>query len=498
LRANFPDRERTEVMRFLRRSLVGLFMVAVTAGLLAWAGQSIWSAVQARLANTPTERPARERVFAVDVVTLTPQTLRPALTAYGEVRSRRTLELRAEATGRIVALHPGFEEGGRVAAGALLLKVDPSDAQSARDVARTDLDAAEADLRDAARTLDLAREELTATEEQTRLRRKALDRQKDLRTRGVGTDAAVEEAELAAAAADQAVVVRRQAVAAAEAAQESARTDLARAHIALADAERDLADTELHAPFAGTLSDVNAVEGGVVAVNERVADLIDPDALEVSFRVSTVQYSRLLDAGGELNDLPVTATLDVYGADLEAEGRITRSSGAVAEGQVGRLLYARLDRAAGFRPGDFVTLRVQEAPLNGVARLPAAAVDAKSEVLVLGEDDRLEPARVELLRRQGDDVIVRAVGIYGRKVVAERTPLLGAGIKVRPLENDAARIADEPEMVQLTPQRRAALIAFVDGNPMMPEEAKARVKAQLEQDRVPARMVERIESRMGG
>jgi len=485
-------------MRFLRRSLVGLFMVAVTAGLLAWAGQSIWSAVQARLSDTPTERPARERVFAVNVVTLTPQTIRPELTAYGEVRSRRTLELRAEATGRVITLHPGFEEGGRVEAGDLLLQVDPSDAQSALDVARTDVDEAEADQRDAKRTLGLAQEELTATEEQARLRRKALDRQKDLRARGVGTDAAVEDAELAAAAANQAVVVRRQALAAAEAAQESARTDLARARISLAEAKRNLADTELRAPFSGTLSDVNVVEGGLVAANERVADLIDPDALEVAFRVSTVQYSRLLDGSGNLRPMPVTATLDVYGADLKATGRLIRVSGAVAEGQVGRLLFARLDRASGFRPGDFVTVRVEEPSLEGVALLPAVALNADSDVLVLAADDRLESARVELLRRQGDDVIVRAPGLYGRQVVTERSPLLGAGIKVRPLRRESADIPDEPEMVELTPERRAALIAFIDGNPMMPKEAKARVRAQLEQDRVPARMVERLESRMGG
>lgn len=485
-------------MRFLRRSLVGLFLIAVTVGLLAYAGQSVFSAIQARLNDEPMQRPVRERVFAVNVVTLSPETITPVLTAFGEVRSRRTLELRAQAGGTVVKLHPAFEEGGRVEAGDLILQVDPSDAQSALDVARTDLAQAEADLRDAERTLELAREELRANEEQARLQRQALDRQKNLRERGVGTDATVEAAELTAAAANQAVVSRRQSVAQSEAALESARTALERARIALAEAERDLADTELVAAFTGTLSDVTLVEGGLVSPNERVADLIDAGALEVSFRVSTVQYSRLLDDTGALRPVPVTAVLDVYGADLEATGRISRESGAVAEGQVGRLLYARLDDAAGFRPGDFVTVRIEEPPLDRVARLPATALNAASEVLVVAAEDRLEAQPVELLRRQGDDVIVRAPGLHGRQVVTERSPLLGAGIKVRPLQPEAAGIPVEDEMVELTPERRAALIAFIDGNPMMPKEAKARVKAQLEQERVPARMVERIESRMGG
>ena len=53
-------------------------------------------------------------------------------------------------------------------------------------------------------------------------------------------------------------------------------------------------------------------------------------------------------------------------------------------------------------------------------------------------------------------------------------------------------------MVDLTPERRAALISFVEDNRAMPEEAKARVIAKLRADRVPREVVERIEARMGG
>lgn len=486
-------------MRFLRRSLVGLFLIALTVGILAYAANSVVSAVQTRMAQEPTQRPARERVFAVNVLTYQPERIVPVMTAFGQVRAKRSLELRTKAGGTVIELHPSFEEGGAVEKGALVLRVDPVDAQSALDVARTDLAEAEADLRDASRTLDLAREELAATEAQASLRVRALDRQKNLRTRGVGTDSAVEDAELVVASANQAVVSRRQAVAQAEAALETARTSLARSRIALAEAERNLADTSLFAAFSGNLTDVSLTEGGLVSANERVADLIDASALEVSFRLSTVQHSRLLDAAGQLRPAPVSAVLDVFGADLQATGRISRESAAVSEGQVGRVIYALLHDAAGFRPGDFVTVRIEEPALQDVARLPASAINAAQEVLVLGDEDRLQAVQVSLLRRQDDDVIVRAPGLAGREVVAERSPLLGAGIKVRPIRPGAdAGAADQPDMVDLSPERRAALIALVNGNPMMPDAAKARVRAQLENDRVPARMVQRIESRMGG
>ena len=83
-------------------------------------------------------------------------------------------------------------------------------------------------------------------------------------------------------------------------------------------------------------------------------------------------------------------------------------------------------------------------------------------------------------------------------MVAERTPLLGAGIKIRPLRPGASTEPEAPAMVELDPERRAKLVAFVEGNARMPAEAKARILGQLEKDQVPARMVERIESRMGG
>ncbi|MEL6644511.1 MAG: HlyD family efflux transporter periplasmic adaptor subunit [Pseudomonadota bacterium] len=485
-------------MRFLRRSLIGVFLLSMTAGLLAVAGSMIVDALQTRWAEESPSRPARERVFAVNVVTVTPETITPTLTTFGEIRSRRTLELRAAAGGEVVWVADAFEDGGEVDADDVLLRIDPTTAQANRDTAAADLSEAQAELRDAERALVLARDEQIAAEQQMALRERALSRQRDLLDRGVGTEAAVETAELAASSAQQAVLSRRQSLAQAEARIDQARTALARRNIALGEAERRLAETEVTAAFAGVLSDVSVVTGRIVSNNERLAELVDPTALEVSFRISTRQYARLLDDNGRLPQIDVTVSLDVLGIDLQATGQITRESAVVSEGQTGRLLFARIDGSAGFRPGDFVTVRLTEPEMSRVVLLPADAVDAQETVLVLGDEDRLEVASVELLRRQGNEVIVRARGLAGREVVAERTPLLGAGIRVRPLRPDAADAEEEPDLVELDDERRARLVAFVEGNNRMPADAKERILAQLSQPRVPASMVERIESRMGG
>ncbi len=90
-----------------------------------------------------------------------------------------------------------------------------------------------------------------------------------------------------------------------------------------------------------------------------------------------------------------------------------------------------------------------------------------------------------------------------REIVAERSPLIGAGIKVRPVrpgdltEARADAGADAGD-VTLTEDRRADLILAVENHPDMSEDAKARLIEQLRQDRVPVQVIDRIEARAGG
>ncbi|MCZ4352201.1 HlyD family efflux transporter periplasmic adaptor subunit [Roseovarius aestuarii] len=490
-------------MRFLRQSLTGLFLMSLTLGILAFAGFTVVSAIQERMSREPREMPRRERVFAVNAITATPQTVTPVLTAFGQVQSLRTLEVRAQVGGRLVELTEAFEEGGQVSAGQLLARIDPADATLAVERAQSDRMDARAEGRDATNALTIARDALAAAREQADLQMRAFQRQTDLAARGVGTAAAVEQAELAAAQARQAVLTQRQAVANAEARVDLAQTLLARASIALTEAQRRLAETRITAAFTGSLSDVQMVEGGLISTNERLATLIDPAALEVAFRVSTPQFARLLNDNGQLIRAPVTVTLEAFGVDLTATGTVTRASAAVGEGQTGRLVFARLDTAKGLKPGDFVTLSIDEPALDNVVRLPASALGADGQVLVLNQDDRLDALPVTLLRRQANDILVRGDGLAGRRVVAQRSPLLGVGIKVRALarssgDRQGADAAKSREMMDLTEERRARLIAYVEGNTDMPDAVRTRLLDQLAQARVPARVVQRLENRMGG
>lgn len=485
-------------MRFLLRGLTGLLLMSVTIGLLAFAVVTLQPEPEG---DAPQRfgRPGGERSFTVPVETVTLTQATPVITTFGTVDSARILELRAPQGGPLIALSPAFRDGGEVAEGDLLLRIDPAEAQASRDRAAAERQDAEATLVERGSGLTLAADELTAAIAQRDLRARALTRQQDLRARGVGTEATVEAAELVLSQADQTVLTRRQALLSAEASVPRAQIALDRAEIALREAERALAETEITAPFAGILTNTSAVLGRRVSSNEQLGLLIDRNALEVAFRVTNAEFSRLVTRDGTLRTDRAYVTLELDDVPFTAPARIERTGVATGDGETGRQLFALLEPIAArvMRPGDFVTVTVDEPTLNDVAVMPATALTADGRVLTLNDDGRLEETAVNILRRQGDDVIVRGIA-PGLQYVVERQPQLGPGIRVTPLVNEGETAeAPQPETVNLDETRRAALRAFVEENTRMPAQAKQRLLAALDQPEVPVEMVNRLEQRMG-
>ncbi|QIE57217.1 HlyD family efflux transporter periplasmic adaptor subunit [Pikeienuella piscinae] len=482
-------------MRFLMRSLTGFALFAAAIGLVAWGG---WRFAEVMTAKTdaPARGAAAERVFTVDIgrVALGPE--QPVIAAYGEIRSWRTLELRASVAGRVVELSNHFRDGAEVAAGDLLFRIDPEDYAARVADAEAAIRVAEADLAEARQAVEVARLEERAAKNQRTLRESGLERRRTLLDRGVATRAEVEEAEMALAAMAQVVASRSQALIAAEIRIERAALQLEREQIAAADARRILAETAHRAPFDGLVSEVSVVLGGLVAANEKLGALIDPGALEAVFRVSNAEFTRLLDDDGRILHLPVEIRLNLDEKPLTAPGVIERAGAVIGAGETGRLVYARLDlsSAALLRPGDFVSVAIREPELADVARLPASAVNQGGEILLIDGEDRLRPLMVEVLRRQGDEVLVGGAP-EGARYLRARAPQLGAGVRVKALDGiDGDK--SEP-LVSLDPDRQRRLIVYVEGAAQMPIETRDRLLEAIRSGRAPAGMVERLEARMG-
>ena len=493
-------------MRFLVRGIVGLSLFALTVALVAIGVLRLMGARD----GDETGRPgaSQERAFVVNVATLERITADPVITAYGEVRSWRTLELRAATAGRIVALSDDFRDGAAVAAGALLFAIDPSEAEAKladAEVALLDARAEEAEAREA---LVVAEADLVAAETQRTLRIQGLERQRELQQRDFAAAATVEEAELAVANAEQTVAGRTLALVTARNRIDRAVRAIERAAINRDEAARLLDETQVTAEFDGLLSDVDAAIGRRLSANERLGLLIDLAALEVAFRVSNTQFARLLE-DGVLRPAPVVASLDLDGTAVQVPGRVERVGAVVEAGDTGRIVYARLDAGVDtiLRPGDFVTVTVAEPPLPDVAVIPATAADSAGRILIVTEDERLEEAAVAILRRQGDLLIVGDAP-FGARYVTERTPQLGPGIKVRPVAVEAT--AEGPgaplpsptgttggggDRVVLNDAERRSLIEILEADRRMPEDRRSRLRDLLSQPEVPRGVVERLRLR---
>jgi membrane fusion protein, multidrug efflux system len=431
-------------MKSSTRGLFGLFLAGLTAALILAAATIVMSSLSDQETDAKHKGLARERVFAVNVVKVVPIRTTPVIETFGEVISGRTLELRAASSGTLVEMADNFREGGVVKKGELLFQTDPATASAKARLSQAELEEAKAELSEAKEALGIARDELRAAQRQYDLRQQVLARQTSLRERGVGTETALETAALAASSAEQAALVKRQALANAKARINRAKIAMSRSEINYNEAKRILAETTVTAKFDGVLSDVTGDLGALVNVNERLARLIDPDALEVAFRISNAEFIRISRDDKSLSQAKVIVTFG--GVEGQIFATVDRVSAAVGEGQTGRELYASLDpsQIATARPGDFVTVRLEEPALENVVVLPATAASAAGEVLILGEGNRLEAKKVQVLRKQGDEIIVSARGLAGLEVVLERAPQLGAGIKVDPRREEEAMLRTQP------------------------------------------------------
>lgn len=449
-------------MRFLLRSLIGaLIVLALAAGALSF-GVSRFSEAREKAAVERPKRPAPERVYTVRDQIVKAATVTPVLTAFGTIEAGRVLEIRAAQPGRVIDISGDFRNGAQVAENTLLMRIDPATTRSREADAMAALADARSRESQAVQAVALAEAELAAARTQFNLRRDALRRRVDLANRGLVAKNTVETDQLALASAEQSVITRQQALENARKQVEQTRLAIQRADITVADTRRDIADTAIRAPFAGVLSETNTVLGRLVGTNETLGQLIDLAALEVAFRVSDAQFSRLLGADGQL--LPLKATVSLrLGERVIETGAVLARIAAVTGNEGGRTIYATVlsDGKTALRPGDFVSVAVEEPPLTDVAEIPARAATEDGRIYVIGEGNRLEETQVTILRRMADTLVVNDIP-FGARIVAELRPQLGPGIKVQ--NGEEAAIAQE-EAKKKAAKRNAARFGGGGGKP---------------------------------
>jgi RND family efflux transporter MFP subunit len=293
-----------------------------------------------------------------------------SLRADGEVRAPERIRLVAEVPGRIVRVAEGLESGARLAAGDLVVEIDPATYETAVADARARLASAEAEL---GRARDQAgRIEALAADD--------LDSESRLEAARTTRDAA-------------------------EAAVERARA-------ALREAELRLEDTRLLAPFDATVVEESAAPGRFLAAGESVAELAAVGAAEIEIGLPPAAERTLRTATGAAGARglgarvrpdgpgPRRAVVDRIQPEIDPRARtldlVVRVPGAFDEAADGPPL----------RLGELVTVAVEVPAADDWWRVPATALKGPARLWRLGDDDRLEPVDVTVLVRQADHALV--------------------------------------------------------------------------------------------
>ena len=491
-------------MNFLLRSFLGLIILSITLGFLIFGSFVLIEALKKRTENSDNRRFQKERVFAVNVDTLNKQIASPKILSYGEIYSKRMLEIRPLVSGRLDYVSEKFVEGGYVKSGDILFRLNQKDYLNELEIAEIDLEDTKAQLSEAISKLDFANLEFEVSESQLNLRKNALDRQTQLAESGLTTSSQLENIQLAYSSSKQQFLNKQNLVKSSKNAIDKLKIQLKRRSISIDKAKRNLDETEIKAPFDGIIASVNILPGSVINKNEKLGTLLDPNSLEVMFNLSANEFSRVIDKDGKLLNLDIIAYLKLSNNDIPFSGKIERINPEIVNIGSGRKLFASINLGENktLRPGDFVVLEIKEPAIKNITVLPSSAVTIDGKIFILEEDNRLKEIEVTILRRQGNEVIISGAPTE-KEYVMQRSPQLGNGLKIKPLRkkdkeiSNAVNLSKNNELVEISPEKQKKLINILDKLNRMPKSVKDRLYEEINSGKIKAKTLKRLEKNMG-
>ena len=389
-----------------------------------------------RIIETQPERDGRQfrpTVYPVETVTVEPASNQPQLLLYGEVQAARSVDLRPLVNGEIIAVNPDLKAGSHVADGDVLMEIDSFQFKGALSEARANLAQARATLAETEARMVAERDQLEAAEMQLTLAESDLRRAQSLVESGALTQKQVEDRRLIVSQREQAVSQRRNNQIIEDAKREQQIASIDSLTWKVQQAERNLENTVLRAPFTGVVNSESAEPGRYVSSNDVVASLYDDEALEVRFTLTDAQYGRISTDTDPLIGRSISVVWVVGLSSYDYSGRIDRIAAEIASQRGGVEVVARLDPNSSpvqLRPGAFVEIDVPDRTYAASYRIPETALFNGNEVFVV-EDGKLARRIVEIAAFDGQDVIVLGGLQPGDVVMTTHLTQADDGVQVR-------------------------------------------------------------------
>jgi RND family efflux transporter MFP subunit len=342
----------------------------------------------------------------VEVLEVTPRDHTYTVSSQGTVAPRAEIGLAPQVGGKVVRVSPNLVAGGYFDEGDVLFEIERVDYEAALAQAEAGLRGSELRLAQVEADADVAREEWRKL------------------GRGDGSPLALREPQLAEAAA----------------ATEAARS----AH---RQAMRNLARTQVTAPFAGRVRSESIDVGQLVAAGTPVAQIYAVDYVEVRLPISSGDLAylpfslhfRTEDAGVAAPE--VTLIGELSGRRHTWMGRIVRTEGAIDPTTRLTYLVARVDDPHGRsdhhpdRPplavGLFVDASIQGRSVDDVFVLPRHVLRQGNHLWVIDDEDRLHIREVTPLRVARDVVVLDAGLEVGERICLSRLDAPVDGMKLR-------------------------------------------------------------------
>jgi membrane fusion protein (multidrug efflux system) len=350
-----------------RRSVRTLFikaasMTAVLPALLGLLASS--TGCRDEVATTEEILPS---VAAVEVVAVD---LDEEIRASGDLRARFQTMISSEVAGRVTEL--SVDEGGEVAEGAVVIKIDP-------ERRRLDLSAAKARLAQARANF---RQETSKVE-----------RVRKLRSENIASVERLEEAETALLLAESAVRAEEAAVGV---------------------AQRALDDASVSAPFAGLVARRSVELGQFVQAGTSLFELVSMNPLDVLFNLSESDTQRVVS--GQRVKVHVAAF-----PDRAFEGVVTFIAPTIDPATRTLRIKAEIDNADNLlRPGLFARVNLGTDQRKSVLMVPEEALvqrEGGASLFLIGEGDRVRRVIVETGVQTKGRVEVRGEIAAGDRVV---------------------------------------------------------------------------------
>jgi RND family efflux transporter MFP subunit len=364
------------------------------------------------------------------------QIVQPFLEQNGETESVDEVEVRARVTGFIEEIR--FEPGQEVAKDDVLYVIESDQYKAAVSSAQAAVAAAEA-------AIGVAEALVKTADAAVREAELRLARERELMSKGAGSQAELD----AAIAADEAAKANADS---ARANVKAAEAEKGRAEASLEKANLDLNYTTVRAPISGAISKTDVKTGNLVQNGTELATIVDDQKIFANFSMSDRQLLRFLDserkvieAGEELEKVDWRKTPVYLKRETDQgfpfEGKLEYVDPQGIELKTGTLgLRAEFDnQAQQLLSGMFVTVRVPSQEPEPMLLIPeyASARDQRGlYVLTVDGDNEVQRTDITVSKSISGWAIVTSGLTAESRVVVEGIQRARPGLAVAPTEEE--------------------------------------------------------------